>query len=225
MKSGIYKITSPIGKIYIGQSIDIEKRFKYYEYNHSKNQVILYRSFNKYGIKNHLFEIVEYCDIDQLNNIERYYQDLYEVCGHNGLNCKLTTSSDKSGRYSDQTKLKMSKSMQGKNTAKRSIEAINKTSEKLRGIPRPQHIIDELKKRTGKNNPMFGRKINESSKELQREKLRGSNNYLYKPLLNMETGIYYDTLQEAADTISIDRRKLWQNIKKAKVNKTKFIYP
>ena len=36
VKTGIYKITSPSGKIYIGQSIDINKRinvtnFKYYE--------------------------------------------------------------------------------------------------------------------------------------------------------------------------------------------------
>ncbi len=27
---GIYKITSPSGKVYIGQSVDIEKRFKTY---------------------------------------------------------------------------------------------------------------------------------------------------------------------------------------------------
>jgi predicted GIY-YIG superfamily endonuclease len=27
-KTGIYKITSPSGKIYIGQSIDIEKRWE-----------------------------------------------------------------------------------------------------------------------------------------------------------------------------------------------------
>ena len=32
---GIYKITSPSGKIYIGQSIDIQKRFKHYKQLHN----------------------------------------------------------------------------------------------------------------------------------------------------------------------------------------------
>lgn len=43
---GIYKITSPSGKIYIGQSINIEKRWeKYQKYiENIKNQIKLYNS-------------------------------------------------------------------------------------------------------------------------------------------------------------------------------------
>ena len=36
--SGIYKITNPKGKVYIGQSIDIYKRFKSYKYSGFKMQ-------------------------------------------------------------------------------------------------------------------------------------------------------------------------------------------
>lgn len=41
---GIYKITNPKGKVYIGQSIDINERFKTYSYLKCKNQTKLYNS-------------------------------------------------------------------------------------------------------------------------------------------------------------------------------------
>ena len=65
---GIYKITSPSGKIYIGQSKNIEKRFKAYYKKLGKNQPRLYRSFKKYGIKQHNFEIQEKCLFKQLKS-------------------------------------------------------------------------------------------------------------------------------------------------------------
>ena len=94
---GIYKITNPKSKIYIGQSIDIEKRFKQYQsLCNSKSQTKLYRSLNKYGVENHIFEIIEECDLDLLNEKERYYQEFYD-CVNKGLNCRLTKSNNKSG--------------------------------------------------------------------------------------------------------------------------------
>jgi len=44
-----------------------------------------------------------------LNERERYWQDFYDVIGENGLNCRLTITTDKSGRFSEETKLKISK--------------------------------------------------------------------------------------------------------------------
>ena len=52
---GIYKITSPTNKIYIGQSIDIENRFTKYKSLDCKNQVRLYNSLKKYGFDKHKF--------------------------------------------------------------------------------------------------------------------------------------------------------------------------
>ena len=90
---GIYKITSPSGKIYIGQSIDIKKRWKRYaNLSGVEGQRRLYRSLKKYGFDNHNFEILIECDFEQLNELERYYQDIYNVLGENGLNCVLTES-------------------------------------------------------------------------------------------------------------------------------------
>lgn len=110
---GIYKITNPNGKIYIGQSINIEKRFYAYSKMHCRKQPALYASLIKHGIKNHKFEILCECIESELNAKERYYQDLYDVINVNGLNCRLTRCNDRSGKVKqsviDKRKFTMSK--------------------------------------------------------------------------------------------------------------------
>jgi group I intron endonuclease len=59
---GIYKIISPTNKIYIGQSIDIEKRWISYKQNNNYQcQTRLKKSIEKYGIDQHQFIILEEC--------------------------------------------------------------------------------------------------------------------------------------------------------------------
>jgi len=70
---GIYKITSPSNKIYIGQSRDANKRFNLYRLLHCKRQFYLYNSFLKYGFENHKIEIIHQCDEHELNNLGNYY--------------------------------------------------------------------------------------------------------------------------------------------------------
>jgi group I intron endonuclease len=90
---GIYKITSPSGRVYIGQSWNIHRRFsKYRSLSSIKKQRILYNSFKKYGWQQHKFEIVEYCldNITQqeLDNLEIYYIQFYKDSGNILLNIK-----------------------------------------------------------------------------------------------------------------------------------------
>ena len=106
---GIYKITSPTNKIYIGQSIDIKGRFKYYEKLKCKKQPRLYNSLKKHKQENHKFEIIIECEIKQLNDLERYYQEIYNVTSKNGLNCILTKTNDRCGKHTEESKLKMRK--------------------------------------------------------------------------------------------------------------------
>lgn len=108
---GIYKITNPKNRIYIGQSVDLIRRENSYRrLQDCKNQIKLYRSLEKYGWSSHIFEIVEYCEESQLNEKERYWQDYYNVIGRGGLNCKLTTTDSKSGCLSIETRNKLSES-------------------------------------------------------------------------------------------------------------------
>lgn len=117
---GIYKIISPTNRVYIGQSIDIEKRWKSYKANHNyHSQTRLKNSIDKYGIETHQFILLEECDISYLNDRERYYQDLYDVLGPRGLNCKLTTTESKSGKNSIESNIKRSITQKGKSTGPR----------------------------------------------------------------------------------------------------------
>ena len=75
--TGIYKITNPKGKIYIGQSTNIYNRWDDYRKNKCKGQVKLFNSLNKYGFDNHIFEILEECSMDQLDKLEYEYKLQY----------------------------------------------------------------------------------------------------------------------------------------------------
>lgn len=104
---GIYKIESPSGKIYIGQSINIQKRISGYKQKGCKCQIKLSNSFKKYGIENHSFSVLEECNEQTLNNRERFYQELYNCIGPRGLNLRLTKDSDRSGRMSNEARARM----------------------------------------------------------------------------------------------------------------------
>ena len=110
---GIYKITSPTGKIYIGQSIDLLKRKNDYIKLRCKDQIRLFNSINKHGWDNHVFEIIEQCEINLLNQQERYWQDFYNVLSSTGLNCRLTTCTDKSGKMHPDSVEKMREKLIG----------------------------------------------------------------------------------------------------------------
>ena len=82
---GIYKITNKLsGKTYIGQSNDIERRFKEHKY---KKDIPVEIAIQKYGIENFIFEILEECSIDELDEKEKYYINLYNTYRGNGYNC------------------------------------------------------------------------------------------------------------------------------------------
>lgn len=112
--SGIYKITNPKGRVYVGQAIDIEKRLRDYQKAKCSSQRRLYNSFVKYGTDSHIFEVVEQCNVELLNERERYWQEYYDVLSRQGLNCKLTTTADKSGVHCEETKKRQSKANIGK---------------------------------------------------------------------------------------------------------------
>lgn len=79
---GIYKITSPSGKIYIGQSWDLNKRFKQYNSLQCKGQKKLYNSLCKYGVENHSFEIIKNINNHtlqaELDHWEHFYWEKYK---------------------------------------------------------------------------------------------------------------------------------------------------
>lgn len=161
--SGIYKITSPSNKIYIGQTINFQVRYYDYLVNPLKEQPRLKNSFNKYGFENHKFEIIEECSIEQLDERELYWGEYYNVLGKNGLVCRLGHGK---GKLRNSTKNKISKSLMGK---KQSKETIDKRVEKIKGR-KASDLEKENKKKAKldyfKNNKFtWGNKISESKQK------------------------------------------------------------
>lgn len=79
MTIGIYKITNKEnGKIYIGQSINCERRIKEHCYpNRYKDGLVIDVAIHKYGVENFTYEIIEECDKENLDEREIYWIAYY----------------------------------------------------------------------------------------------------------------------------------------------------
>lgn len=100
MTAGIYKITNiNTGKMYIGSSKDIERRWKEHVHNLKNDKHHSYklqRSYNSTKNKSVFqFEIIEEIeDQSKLKEREQYYIDLYDVFS-NGYNCSAKVDNPK----------------------------------------------------------------------------------------------------------------------------------
>jgi len=92
--SGIYLILNLIDyKAYVGQSVNLKKRISVHKStlrgNYHENEH-LQRAYNKYGSDNFLFEILEECDVDSLDEREIFWISEFNSTdrelGYNGEN-------------------------------------------------------------------------------------------------------------------------------------------
>lgn len=199
---GIYKITSPSGKVYVGQSSNIPIRFSYYLKLRCKQQKKLYNSLKKYGVENHKFEVIEECNFFKLNERERYWQEYYNVL-IDGLNLVYTNTLDLNRRVSQETKQRMSESQKGKLY---SDETKLKFSKRMSG--------NELFK--GKTHTLEVKKLI-SKKQI-------GNNKRGKIVLDISNGVYYYSAKEVSDLYKINRYTLVNKLNGFKNNNTNFLY-
>lgn len=94
----IYKITNQVNKkIYIGKTLEtIEERWRHHK-NDAKRFTVhgeknkhrpLYSAINKYGIENFTIEMVEECDINILNDREKFWIEYFQSF-KNGYNATV----------------------------------------------------------------------------------------------------------------------------------------
>ncbi len=82
---GIYKITKKSnGKSYIGQSNNIERRFREHKY---KTDLPIDIAIQKYGADAFCFEVLEECDASKLDEREQYWIQYYNTYKGVGYNC------------------------------------------------------------------------------------------------------------------------------------------
>lgn len=129
---GIYKITNTInGKVYIGQTVNYEKRkknHKNYLLNNKHCNSHLQRAFNKYGLNSFKMELIQQCEIDELDDLEKFYIKKYDCCDEkHGYN--MMYGGQKYRKFTPEVREKMSRARKGKKLSeehKRKISLANK---------------------------------------------------------------------------------------------------
>jgi group I intron endonuclease len=152
---GIYKITNPKGKVYIGQTINYDRRKKEYVRQKGKGQPLLNKSMLEYTSERHLFEIIEECKLEQLDEKEKHWKEHYiDLLGwEDVLFCHIIDG--KGGFKSLKTKIKMSN--YSKNRPKEHNHNISKA---LTGYKQSkQHIANRSKSMKGVKIP--GKYVNQ----------------------------------------------------------------
>ncbi len=178
MTGSVYMITCIItNRIYVGSSVNINKRWSYYKKLNCSSQVKLYNSFLKHGLGNHTFKEIWKGDIKDMLKYEAMIGIYYEALDREkGLNLKLPKINDKYSCVSEETKLKQSIAKIGHSMPENTKMAINKANKgrkreyKSRNLSKEQR--DKIRERALKNN--LG-KIKYPLIEKGREKIRISS--------------------------------------------------
>lgn len=115
---GIYRIWSPSGRVYIGQSWNIKRRWHCHRNDRRESGRLIQRSFKKYGVEAHRFEIVhvftENATQDRLNYWERYYIEIAKRLRIPILNL---TNGGNNGRPVDEVRERLRKPKSGEHRA------------------------------------------------------------------------------------------------------------
>lgn len=144
--SCIYEIVSKVdGKKYIGSAVNFFSRKAVHISqltNNKHHSVYLQRCFNKYGLENFEFKILEKV-LDKQNLLvrEQYFIDLYSsYLSDNGFNMAKIAGSMLGFNFSEESKKLMSERKLGKSL---SLETRKKMSETRRGrvIPKTEKVL------------------------------------------------------------------------------------
>jgi len=168
---GIYKILSPTNKVYIGQSINIPRRWGVYRVlNRPSMGPKIYNSLAKHGFDNHVFEIIEECLVENLDEREIYWKQYYLDQANNDwtqvLFCEMhdkgggprsqevkdkISALKKGQKHTEESKQKMSQSKMGKPNARKGMivgpmseEAKLKMSQSRKGIKRSEETKQKM---------------------------------------------------------------------------------
>jgi group I intron endonuclease len=216
--SCIYRISSIIHpeKWYYGSTVNLYGRKDnhiWYLRNNKHSNNFLQNHFNKYGEQDLVFDIVELVDdVTKLIIREQHYLDYYfgwfNICRH--------AQSRLGFKHPQEWKDNMSKLLTGKvfseercrnmSKARIGIKLSNKTKEKM------------SKARIGKKYCLGYKHSEESCRNMSQ------NNGMRKIILNTQTGIYYDSIKLAAESLNIKQTTLSTWLTGYRKNKSYFIY-
>jgi group I intron endonuclease len=158
----IYKLTSPSGKHYIGQTMNLKERKRcFYNPNKYYSGHKLDNAIKKYGIENFKYEILVQIEIEDkfllrehLDVLESQYIEKYDSY-NNGYNMTLGGSGSKGCFQTEESRKKISEKTKDR---KGSMLGKHLTEEQKR------KVSDFAKTRIGDKNPFFGKTHTTDSK-------------------------------------------------------------
>lgn len=165
-ESGIYEILNiKNNKRYIGQSQKVRARLQKHRRLLIKNEhqnLHLQNSFNKYGINNFVFNVIEYCSLDDLNKKEKYYIYKFNSNDKNyGYNYRLDNTSNRGLKWTETQREKFYQSMNN-NPWYRNHKIPEETLKKAWEASRNKQWTDEEKQRHSEI--LKGTKVKDTSK-------------------------------------------------------------
>ena len=140
LNCGIYQIRNIITNVcYSGQSIHLKQRPRQHWSSLKNNNhwnKYLQRSYNKHGRKNFIFEILIYCEFQDLTKYEQLFCNIDKA--HSlSYNIRDCVDSNRGIKFSEETRKRMSESNSGKNNGmfgrKHSKKSISEMSEIKKG--------------------------------------------------------------------------------------------
>lgn len=196
MSIGIYKIENLINhKIYIGQSIEIETRFK--KHKQSKDDFAIHRAIRKYGTDNFSYDIIELCSPEKLSEREKYWIAFYNSKVPNGYNM-----TDGGETVSDSKKVRVRQySLDGM-----FLKEYNSATEASKLTGAPQSSIIRVCKKNGKTAGGFQwRYANENLYTIPPVVIKNQQQKIYQLDKNRNILNTFNSLEEAARITSIDK--------------------
>jgi hypothetical protein len=218
---GIYKLTSPSGKCYIGQSRDIIGRFRGHKSDTKRKHQKLYYGIRKYGYENFTKEILEECDQNVLDIREIYWINYYDSA-NKGYNCDVGGQIHKTFSKEHKEKLR---------------QAAIKQNQDGRGAPSLEFYIDDIlyksisdaSKKLGIPHKTVHNRLNSINqkyanyryKDESRIPIRETRVWQSKPF--QIDGIIYNTLKDASSKLNIPEVTLMRKLKNGKIPNSSYL--
>jgi group I intron endonuclease len=231
---GIRSICKP-DRVYIGSAVNIRKRWNEHlnelrlAIHHSPK---LQRHYNKYGKDDLVFEIIIQHDRNELIELEQTFMDLYKPY----FNCSPTAGSTLGTKFSPEICAMLSKLREGNHNMLGKHHTPETRAEMSRTRKGRVRSLESRLKTSGINNCNYGKPMPEETKDKIRQKRLGQkwtpearqrmsrdrkgricspealrhmseNNGRNKLIINLETGIYYRSIIEAA--ASMGKKRYW----------------
>jgi group I intron endonuclease len=231
--SGIYIIRNTINhKIYVGSAVLLIRRYRQHKHRilsgiHQSRHLLHHVS--KYGINTLSFELLEKCPTDLLIAREQHYLDTLRPFVDNGFNTseiagatvgvkhteytkKIMSECRKGKKLSEETKRRMSAAQQGRKMSPESIEKMKRAQSNKSYGPEARRNMSIAH---------VGQKQSQETKDKRAASLRGkTKNGMI--VLNTATGIFYDSIKEAALLYGIVHTTLHRKITGRIKNNTPF---